>query len=68
MDPVIVGNERVDGFKSLVEKIISEFDEKFTIHDFRITDGENRINMIFDMAVPCDTSEKRRAQAVDFVQ
>jgi hypothetical protein len=24
--------------------------------------------MIFDMAVPCDTSEKRRAQAVDFVQ
>ena len=68
MDPVILGNERVDGFKNLVENIVKEFDEEFTIHDFRITDGENRVNMIFDMAVPCDTSEKRRAQAVDFVQ
>ena len=68
MDPVIIGNERVDGFKSMVAKIVSDFDSEYTIHDFRITDGENRVNMIFDMAVPCDTSAKRRDEAVAYVQ
>ncbi len=68
MDPIITGNERVDALKKLVAGIVSEFDPEFTIHDFRITDGENRINMIFDMAVPCETSEQKRADAVDFIK
>ncbi len=68
MDPVIVGNERVDGLKALVAGIVREFDSEFTIHDFRITDGDSRINMIFDMAVPCDTSASKREEALTFVK
>ena len=30
------------------------------MHDFRMTDGENRINLIFDMVVPARLSEKER--------
>ena len=36
----------------------------FSIHDFRMTDGENRINLIFDLVVPCSLGEEERAEAV----
>ncbi len=50
-DPIAVDNEYVDGLKSMVYKCVLAVDESATIHDFRITDGENRINLIFDMVI-----------------
>ena len=60
MDPVTTDSEFVNNLKSLAESIVKEYNSEYTIHDFRITDGENRINMIFDMTVPFDTDEKAR--------
>ena len=34
------------------------------MHDFRMTDGENRVNLIFDIVVPCSMSEKERETLV----
>lgn len=50
-DPISVNNEYVDGIKSIVLECVKEADEGATIHDFRITDGENRINVIFDLVI-----------------
>lgn len=52
MDPISVNNQHVDELKAMVLDVIKGLDEDLTIHDFRITDGENRINLIFDMVVP----------------
>lgn len=50
-DPISVNNEYADGIKSIVLECVAEADPAGTIHDFRITDGENRINVIFDLVV-----------------
>lgn len=52
MDPVLINCERTAEFRRLTEKICKQVNPEFTIHDFRITDGENRINLIFDLVVP----------------
>ena len=65
MDPISVNCRRTNQLKTMVEDIVRTVDPAFTIHDFRITDGENRINLIFDLVVPCDMSAERRKEAVD---
>jgi len=50
-DPVAVNNAYVDGLKATVLECVREVCPDCSIHDFRITDGENRINLIFDLVV-----------------
>ena len=54
MDPIAVNDEKTNHLKSLVKDIISRLDERLSIHDFRITDGPLRTNLIFDVVVPFD--------------
>ncbi len=65
MDPICVNNERLDGLKKMVLELLRMQDQSLTIHDFRITDGENRINLIFDLVVSCDMPQERRIQIVE---
>ncbi len=50
-DPVTVGSDYVDGLKAVVLECARAISPDCSIHDFRITDGENRINLIFDLVV-----------------
>ncbi len=50
-DPITVNNDYVDGLKTMVLECAQEIFHDCTIHDFRITDGENRINLIFDLVL-----------------
>lgn len=52
MDPITTGCEITDRIKLEVMEIVSSIDERLGIHDFRMTDGENRINLIFDLELP----------------
>ena len=52
MDPIEVNNEMVLEKKALVLSVIRELEEKATIHDFRIVNGELQINLIFDLVIP----------------
>lgn len=63
MDPILVNCERTNQLKEMVEEICSGVDSRFSIHDFRITDGENRVNLIFDLVVPFDFDEKEKQEA-----
>ncbi len=54
MDPVAVDCERTNAIKSQVIDIVHSYDKRLRIHDFRMTDGENRINLIFDIETPSD--------------
>lgn len=60
MDPISVSCERTEQTKKLVREIIVGIDNRLSIHDFRMTDGENRINLIFDLAVPYTMSQYER--------
>ncbi len=52
MDPVQVHDERVQGFKNIVLSVLEQLDGRLTIHDFRVVDGQTRVNLIFDLVVP----------------
>ena len=52
MDPITINNERVDTLHKLVSEVITSVEPSYKTHDFRVTDGDERINVIFDMEVP----------------
>ena len=52
MDPVVLGNEKVDNLKQLVINTIKQFDNELDIHDFRIVEGTTHTNILFDCVVP----------------
>ncbi len=64
MDPISVNCERTNKIKEIVTSIVKEINEAFDIHDFRMTDGEHNINLIFDLEVPCETGQKEREDAL----
>lgn len=52
MDPVIIGNEKIDKLKHEVIESLKEFDKTLKIHDFRVTIGRKRTKIIFDCVIP----------------
>ena len=62
MDPVAVRDERVTELKEQVTAELKKIDERLSLHDFRIVDGEQQINLIFDVVVPHSYSDKDMTQ------
>lgn len=58
MDPIVVGDEEINKMREIVENIVKEINEEFSIHDFRMTDGGERINFIFDLVVTDNKKHK----------
>lgn len=54
MDPVVLNDKVIDEIKYKVLAIVKQVNEKMTIHDFRMTTGPLRTNLIFDVMVPFD--------------
>lgn len=52
MDPITTGCEITDKIKATVIEVVTSVDSRLGIHDFRMTNGENRINLIFDLELP----------------
>lgn len=54
MDPIVVDNEEINLMKEVTTNIVKKINENYSIHDFRMTDGGERVNLIFDLVVPTD--------------
>lgn len=52
MDPVLVGDKKVDELKLKTMTIMKELDESLEIHDFRIVKGPTHTNILFDCVIP----------------
>ena len=55
MDPIVTDDEEINKMKNKTEEIVKEINPEFSIHDFRMTDGGDRINLIFDLVVSADS-------------
>lgn len=66
LDPIVTDDPLVNELRTLAESAVKEVNETFSIHDFRITKGETRINLIFDLLLPVDSrpSEQEAESAV----
>ena len=63
MDPIATDCEILTDAKNLVLGIVNSLGD-YSIHDFRMTDGENRVNLIFDIVVPAAMTKKERESLV----
>lgn len=59
MDPVETRNEEVLQAKHETEKAVEALDPRCSIHDFRMVNGEEQINLIFDFVIPREYSEEK---------
>ena len=67
-DPILVGDDKVNTTKEMVKNILAEINPELGMHDFRMTDGENRINLIFDLEVPFTLTDSDRALTLDLIK
>ncbi len=56
-DPIVTGDKELDTAKKMVLDILSSFDSRLSIHDFRMVSGAEYTNLIFDIAIPYELSE-----------
>ena len=52
MDPIVTDDEDVNFAKDNLIIKLKEFDERLSIHDFRMVKGVNQNNLIFDICIP----------------
>ena len=57
LDPIVVGDERVDCLRQATAEIVRRIDERLKIHDFRCVIGTTHVNLIFDIAVPFEIKD-----------
>ena len=68
LDPIILNDPIVNEHRELAILSVKEVDERFSLHDFRMTIGEQSVNLIFDLQVPSDCkmcSEEAEKRVVD---
>ena len=62
MDPIETKDETVLRVKKQVEDAVAGLDKRSSIHDFRMVDGVNQINLVFDLVVPHEYSDEKQKE------
>lgn len=60
MDPIEVNDTMIMEKKKAILEVIQSIEPKATIHDFRMVNGENQINLVFDLVVPHSYNEAQQ--------
>ena len=60
MDPIEMKDERVLYAKRKLEEAVRAIDPQVSIHDFRMVDGDEQVNLIFDMLVPFQYDKEKQ--------
>ena len=59
LDPVVTADAEINAIHSEVADIVGKVSAivgyVITMHDFRVVRGQTHTNLIFDIAVPCDS-------------
>ena len=53
-DPIATNNEKVATIKAEILERLKEKHNEYSLHDFRMVEGESTINLIFDVVVPTE--------------
>lgn len=52
MDPIEKDNEELNKQEEILTNVLSSIDKEIKFHDFRMVNGANKINYIFDIVIP----------------
>lgn len=63
-DPVLENDEEWTNMRQLIEELIAQQDESYSVHDFRLVRGATRTKLVFDLSVPySDTPDPKKIKA-----
>ncbi|MDF2822174.1 MAG: cation transporter [Clostridiales bacterium] len=54
MDPIATNDAVAFHYKTVLVNVLNEIDNTLAFHDFRLVEGKEHINLIFDLVVPYD--------------
>lgn len=57
MDPVVTGDPQTDTMRDTLSAYLQEHFSGITLHDLRRVPGQERVNIVFDVAVPADFAQ-----------
>ena len=60
MDPIVTGDEKTDEAIARLTEALREMGNGYMLHDLRMVPGENRTNVVFDVAIPAGCQETQR--------
>lgn len=52
MDPVVIDDDEINCMRHMAERIVKDYNDKLSIHDFRMVKGNTHTNVIFDLVIP----------------
>lgn len=58
LDPIVTDDKRLNEVKGEVGKTLYKLSPDYSMHDFRMLDGKENINLIFDVLVPYNTDKR----------
>lgn len=58
-DPIVTDDTELSRLRGAVEEILNKQDIRITIHDFRMVQGNDHTNLIFDMVLPSELMKDR---------
>lgn len=62
MDPIEMRDETVLAAKDMVKKVVQAVDPAVSIHDFRMVEGKQTTNLVFDLVVPHEYKKRRQEE------
>lgn len=68
MDPVNLDDKRIEVIVKTIKNVLSQYSSDLETHDHRIVDGENNINIIFDLVIPYDFSSENEANLIRHIK
>lgn len=68
MDPIETKNQRLLDYQEMLRSVLEEVDSRLEFHDFRMVDGNDRINLIFDLVIPRDYQRSQYDQVREQVE
>jgi len=61
MDPIVTDDAFTNELRTKISLLVADFDQGFTLHDFRVVSGPTHTNVIFDLVVPFSCKESEAA-------
>ena len=65
IDPIVTDDPMVNAMKQAVLETLHQMDPRLSMHDFRAVPGNTHTNLIFDVVLPADFSQSKKAFKAD---
>ena len=59
-DPVVTDDPELQRLKERCQTLLRQQDERLTLHDFRMIQGQRHMNLVFDVSLPSDLRQQQR--------